>query len=174
MPPSRTRRRKRAAALRGQGLTTRQIAARLGVSQPTVVRDLRAHRAAEAEAILAVLAGQPEPEPQPPAPRWLAVATALAVLRRPGYRELIRASRWQRYGTQRRADAAFLRDHGATLREIAAALGVSPATVLRDLRREQPPDLPLPPPPSQPRQLGLQLPVPLAQLQVLGLRVKQH
>jgi transposase len=132
-PPSIARRRKRAAALRDSGLSTRAIAGRLGVSQPTAVRDLRAHDEAEAEAVIAALAGRKLP--------------AAKRARRPDPWQVkqIKAKRWKRRDElggvldanwQRRLWAEKLRGDGLSLRQIAGRLGVSPATVLRDLRRE--------------------------------------
>jgi IS30 family transposase len=114
----RDRRCRRAVAMRSEGMTLREVAATLGVSHPTVLRDVRAHDQAEAELVLAVLAGKPRrPEKPPP-----------------------------RLDTQQRHDAhrsryyrwhytAELRQRGASLRAIARQVGASPATVLRDLRR---------------------------------------
>src|SRR5215472_8818410 len=63
----RDRRRRRAVAMRSQGLTARATAAALGVSHPTILRDLRAHDQAEAELVLAALAGDRQrPEKTPP------------------------------------------------------------------------------------------------------------
>jgi transposase len=120
---SRTRRRNRAAALRAKGMSTRQIAARLRVSQPTIVRDLAALRDAEGEAVLAALRGE-----QPARPRRLTEVSKRE-------RMFIRQDRWKPRQSIRRYDARRLRGEGASLREISRKLGVSPATVMRDLRQ---------------------------------------
>ena len=99
-------------------MTVRAIAGALGVSHVTVIRDLRAHDQAEAELVLAALAGQPQrpvrPPPQLNAQQWLEA----------------RRSKYYRWHY-----AAELRQRGASLRSIARQVGASPATVLRDLRR---------------------------------------
>jgi transposase len=132
---SRARRRNRAVALREQGLSTRQIAGRLGVSQPTAWRDLKAHEQAEAEAVLAALRGdRPAPKRRP-----------VTIDRRE-----IRGLRWKRYERDLGMDAnlgrwlaaRWLRSQGMSVREIGKALGVSPATAWRELRREERPRLP--------------------------------
>jgi IS30 family transposase len=100
-------------------MTVRAIAGALGVSHVTVIRDLRAHDQAEAELVLAALAGAPQrPEKPPP-----------------------RLSTEQQHDARRSKDyrwhyAAELRRRGASLRAIARQVGASPATVLRDLRRD--------------------------------------
>jgi transposase len=115
----RDRRRRRAVAMRGHGMTVRAIAAVLGVSHPTVLRDLRAHDQTEAEQVLAVLAGEPQgPKARPP-----------------------RLSREQRRATRqdkfwRRYYAVELRRRGLSLRAIAREVGAGLATVLRDLRQD--------------------------------------
>ena len=130
-------RRKRAGALRSRGLTTRQIAGELGVSQPTVVRDLRAISGAEAEAVLAALL-RDRPAPRKRKPKPVTDKT----------RAENKSNRWKRYhyydGTrgleanwQRRHRARTLRHYGYSYRQIAEQLGVSPATVMRDLRRKR-------------------------------------
>jgi len=106
--------------MRAQHMTVRDIAAVLGVSHPTVLRDLRDHDQAEAEQVLAVLAGAPQRPGKPP-PR-LNTQQWLDARRSKGYR-------WH-YATE-------LRQRGASLRSIARQVGASPATVLRDLRRSQ-------------------------------------
>ena len=115
----RDRRRSRAVAMRGQGMTARAIATVLGVSHPTVLRDLRAHDQAESELVLAALAGEPQ-RPEKPPPR-LNTEQRLDARRSKYYR-------WH-YTTE-------LRRRGASLRAIARQVGTSPATVLRDLRRD--------------------------------------
>ena len=104
--------------MRAQHMTVRDIAAVLGVSHPTVVRDLRAHDEAEAEQVLAALAGEPQ-RPEKPPPR-LNIGQRLEARRSKYYR-------WHY--------TAELRQRGASLRSIARQVGASPATVLRDLRR---------------------------------------
>ena len=54
--------------MRAQHMTVRGIAAVLGVSHPTILRDLRDHDQAEAELVLAALAGKPQ-QPEKPPPR---------------------------------------------------------------------------------------------------------
>ena len=114
----RDRRRRKVVAMRAQGMTVRAIADALGVSHPTILRDLRDHDQAEAEQVLAVLAGAPQRPGKPP-PR-LNAQQWLEARRSKGYR-------WH-YATE-------LRRRGASLRAIARQVGASPATVLRDLRR---------------------------------------
>jgi IS30 family transposase len=115
----RDRRRRQAVALRGEGTAVRAIAAALGISHPTVLRDLRIHDQAEAELVLAALAGEPQhPEKLPP-----------------------QLSTEQQHDARRSKDyrwhyAAELRRRGASLRAIARQVGASPATVLRDLQRD--------------------------------------
>ncbi len=117
-------------------MSTRQIAARLRVSQPTIVRDLQARGHAEAEGVLAALAG--EQPTKPILPQRLSQEA----------REQFRQVRWKRRRKmvilshldddphrQRRVTAQRLRAGGMSMREIARQIGVSPATVLRDLRR---------------------------------------
>jgi len=115
----RDRRRRKAVAMRSQGMTVRAIASALGVSHPTVVRDLCTHDQAEAEQVLAVLAGEPQRPGKPP-PQLDT-----------GQRLEARRSKYYRWYY-----AAQLRQRGASLRAIAPQVGVSPATVLRDLRRD--------------------------------------
>jgi len=130
-------RRKRVGALRRRGLTTRQIAGELGVSQPTAVRDLRAIADAEAEAVLAALL-RDRPAPRMRKPKPVTDKTRAENQR----------NRWKRYhyydgmpglevNWQRRHRARALRDYGYSYRQIAEQLGVSPATVMRDLRRKR-------------------------------------
>jgi IS30 family transposase len=116
----RDRRRHKAVAMRSQGMTVRAIAAALGVSHPTVLRDLCTHDQAEAEQVLAALAGEPQrPDKRPP---------------RLNTQQWLDAHRSKYY---RWYYAAVLRQRGASLRAIARQVGASPATVLRDLRRSQ-------------------------------------
>ena len=115
----RNRRRRKVVAMRSQGMTVRAIAAALGVSHPTVVRDLCTHGQAEAEQVLAALAGEPQrPKARPPelkAEQWL---------------DAHRSKYYRWYYT------AELRRRGTSVRAIARQVGSSPATVVRDLRRD--------------------------------------
>ncbi len=115
----RDRRRRKAVAMRSQGMTVRAIASALGVSHPTVVRDLCTHDQAEAEQVLAALAGEPQrPKARPPelkAEQWL---------------DAHRSKYYRWYYT------AELRRRGTSVRAIARQVGSSPATVVRDLRRD--------------------------------------
>jgi IS30 family transposase len=104
--------------MRSQGMTVRAIAGAFGVSHVTILRDLRDHDEAEAERVLAALAGAPQ-RPKKPPPRlntqqWYEARQS-------------KYYRWH-YTTE-------LRRRGASLRSIARQVGASPATVLRDLRR---------------------------------------
>ena len=100
-------------------MTIRAIADALGVSHPTVLRDLRGHDQAEAELVLAALAGAPKRPGKPP-PR-LNTQQWLDAYRSKYYR-------WHY--------TAELRRRGASVRAIARQVGASPATVMRDLRRD--------------------------------------
>jgi len=101
-------------------VTVRAIAAALGVSHPTVLRDLCTHDQAEAEQVLAALAGAPQ-RPEKPPPR-LNTQQCYDAHRSKYYR-------WHY--------SAELRRRGASLRAIARQVGASLATVLRDLLRSQ-------------------------------------
>jgi IS30 family transposase len=114
----RDRRRRKVIAMRAQQMTVRVIADALGVSHVTVIRDLRAHDRAEAELVLAALAGEPQRPGKPP-PQLNSQQRLEA-----------RRSKYYRWHY-----AAELRQRGASLRSIAQQVGASPATVLRDLRR---------------------------------------
>jgi len=106
--------------MRAQGMTARAIAAALGISHPTVLRDIRAHDQAEAEQVLAALAGEPQrPRARPPELRLEQQVQA----------RRSKSDRWRHTGE--------LRQRGASLRSIARLVGSSPATVLRDLRRSR-------------------------------------
>ena len=105
--------------MRAQHMTVRAIAAALGVSHPTVLRDLRDHDQAEAEQVLAVLAGEPQ-RPEKPPPRL-------------NTQQWLDAHRSKYYRWHYTAE---LRRRGASVRAIARQVGSSPATVLRDLRRD--------------------------------------
>ena len=115
----RDRRRRKVVAMRAQGMTVRGIADALGVSHPTILRDLRDHDQAEAEQVLAALAGEPQrPKARPPelkAEQWLDAHRS-------------KYYRWHY--------TAELRRRGASVRAIARQVGASPATVVRDLRRD--------------------------------------
>jgi len=115
----RDRRRRKVVAMRAQGMTVRAIADALGVSHPTILRDLRDHDQAEAEQVLAALAGEPQrPKARPPelkAEQWLDAHRS-------------KYYRWHY--------TAELRRRGASVRAIARQVGSSPATVVRDLRRD--------------------------------------
>jgi IS30 family transposase len=105
--------------MRAQQMTVRDIAAVLGVSHPTILRDLRAHDQAEAEQVLAVLAGAPQ-RPEKPPPRL-------------NTQQWLDAHRSKYYRWHYTAE---LRRRGASVRAIARQVGSSPATVVRDLRRD--------------------------------------
>ena len=115
----RDRRRRNVVAMRAQGMAVRAIADALGVSHPTILRDLRDHDQAEAEQVLAALAGEPQrPKARPPelkAEQWLDAHRS-------------KYYRWHY--------TAELRRRGASVRAIARQVGSSPATVVRDLRRD--------------------------------------
>src|SRR6266496_974242 len=115
----RDRRRRKVVAMLAQGMTVRAIADALGVSHPTILRDLRDHDQAEAEQVLAALAGEPQrPKARPPelkAEQWLDAHRS-------------KYYRWHY--------TAELRRRGASVRAIARQVGSSPATVVRDLRRD--------------------------------------
>jgi IS30 family transposase len=117
---ARDARRKKAAAMRRKGLTVRAIAAELGVSHVTIVRDLAELDRLENEAIFAALAGtapaRPRRRPRP----------TLTPKQRQTSRES-KHKRWQHVHQ--------LREAGLSLREIAEQTGSSPATVMRDLSR---------------------------------------
>jgi len=106
--------------MRAEGMTLREVAAALGVSHPTVLRDLCTHDQAEAEQVLAALAGAPQ-RPEKPPPR-LNTQQCYDAHRSKYYR-------WHY--------SAELRRRGASLRAIARQVGASLATVLRDLLRSQ-------------------------------------
>lgn len=131
------RRRKRAGALRSRGLTTRQIAGELGVSQPTVVRDLRAIRDAEAEAVLAaLLRGRSAARKRKPKPVTCKTRAEHQRNRWKRHRRYDDGTRGLEVNWQRRHRARALRDFGYSYRQIAEQLGISAATVMRDLRRK--------------------------------------
>ena len=112
----RDRRRRKVVAMRAQGMAVRAIADALGVSHPTILRDLDQ---AEAEQVLAALAGEPQrPKARPPelkAEQWLDAHRS-------------KYYRWHY--------TAELRRRGASVRAIARQVGSSPATVVRNLRRD--------------------------------------
>ena len=114
-------RRKKAAAMRRKGLTVRAIAAELGVSHATIIRDLAELDRLENEAIFAALAGT---APERPKRRPRPVLT-------PKQREAARRSRHKRW-----QHVHQLHEAGRSLREIAEQTGASPATVMRDLGRD--------------------------------------
>lgn len=130
----RTRRRRRVAAMRADGVSVRAIAAELGVSHPTVLRDLRALDEAEAEQILAVLAGQQRPQAR--ARRRRARYRPFNEVRDDGRLTASQRKAARQSKSWRRHYAAQLRVQGLSLRAIAREVGSSPATVLRDLRRQ--------------------------------------
>jgi IS30 family transposase len=117
---ARDARRKKAAAMRKKGLTVRAIAAELGVSHVTIVRDLAELDRLENEAIFAALAGTAPRPRRGPRPTLT-----------PKQRETSRGSRHKRW-----QHVHQLREAGRSLREIAEQVGASPATVMRDLGRD--------------------------------------
>jgi DNA-binding CsgD family transcriptional regulator len=134
----------RAARYRAAGWSLRQIARRIGVSEWTVRADLR-----DAPAPL-----RSSPLPPPFAGDWRAAAERLRAAGHPDHRNSqlmpyhliasslsvderdIRAHFTRlRKRDQRAGNAAALSAGGWSLRQVAAALGASEATVRRDLRR---------------------------------------
>jgi IS30 family transposase len=104
-------RRRKAVKLHAAGLSQRAIATKLGVSQPTVGRDLR-DAAQEAR---------------------LHVATPVYKASRSMLR-LVAGQHGRRNRLLRQALATRLYHDGCSLREIGRQLGISPATVMRDMR----------------------------------------
>jgi DNA-binding CsgD family transcriptional regulator len=131
-----------AARLRAAGWSFRQIARRLGVSDSTVRMDLRTAPAPlrpsplprpfgrdwrpEAERLRA--AGHPDHRRSQAMPFWM-IAERLAIAERDVRRYFAQLRRRD----TRAANAASLRSGGLSLRAIAACLGVSEATIRRDL-----------------------------------------
>ena len=131
-----------AARLRAAGWSLRQIARKLGVADSTVRADLRAAAAPlrpspsprpwsgdwrpEADRLRA--AGHPDHQRSQLTPFWM-IAERLAVDEGDVRRHFARLRK-----RESRADrAAWLRTAGQSLRQIATTLGVSEATVRRDL-----------------------------------------
>lgn len=101
-----------------QHVSKRQIARELGITHPTVIRDLARWDADQAEQTRRAIAGEPAMQPQPPV-RWLTPAERRAAAR----------SR-----TTRQRHAKRLREqYGLSYRQIAAELGVSASTAYADL-----------------------------------------
>ena len=151
----------RAARLRSTGWSLRQIARKLGVADSTVRADLRAAAAPFAAngtrrvlplPVAAAAPLRPPPPPRPWSGDWRPEATRLRAAGHPDHQRSQLMPFWmiaERLAVdegdvrrhfarlrkrESRADrAVWLRTAGQSLRQIATALGVSVATVQRDL-----------------------------------------
>jgi hypothetical protein len=133
----------RAARYRAAGWSLRQIARRIKVSEATVRADLRA----------APPPLHPWPQPAPFSGDWRAEAERLRASGHPDHKNSQAMPHWMiadrlavdeadvrahfarlRRRDQRASNVASLSAGGLSLRQVAAALGISEATVRRDLR----------------------------------------
>jgi lambda repressor-like predicted transcriptional regulator len=148
--PSAVRRRERAdraARLRAAGWSLRQIARSLGVADSTIRADLRAAPVPlrrspvprpwsgdwRPEAVRLRVAGHPDHQGSQPMP-FRMIAERLAVAEEDVRRHFARLAKRDKRARQ----AATLRACGLSLRAVAGRLGISEATVRRDLAAEPP------------------------------------